>query len=237
VLSLALRVAIGVATAIATVALAPRADAADVDPARNDPEAAGELAPIAGDLRPNVAVGVGPLPEGDGGIVGRVGVDGEYWLSKHVGIGAQLGFQAMTTFDLSPPASGSTWSEHRVSLAPAVTFRGSNPRHFPMVSLALGYSWGHSDSQRYCELNVSDCQPWSASNEAAGLYGSLMGAWLFHSATDEGPGAAFAIGPLVRLDWLTYDNFFQSGFGFSRWGWTLTAGLTIGFGLESKRAR
>jgi hypothetical protein len=226
-------VAVGLATAAATVALAARAYAAGESPAPNGAVAAAEPAPIAGGLRPNAGVGFAPMPEGDGGVVGRVGVDGEYWLSKHIGIGAQLGFQTMKTVTIWPSGSGSTWSEHRVSLAPAVTLRGSNPKNFPMVSLALGYSWGQSDSQNYCDVG---CQPSSGSSDASGLYGSLMGAWLFHSATGK-PDAAFAIGPLVRLDWLTYDNFFQSGFGFGRWGWTFTTGLTLGFGFVSKQAR
>jgi hypothetical protein len=232
-LAFAFRAAMGVAAAVAAVALAPDVHAAGENPAPSGPAAPTESAPIAGGLRPNAGAGVASSPSGGNAMVGRVGVDGEYWLSKHVGIGVQLGFQAMTTVDLWPTDSGSTWSEHRISLAPAVTVRGSNPKTFPILSLALGYSWGHSDSHSFCDIG---CQPSSWSRDASGLYGSLMGAWLFHFATGR-PDAAFAIGPMVRIDWLTYDNFFQSGFGFQRWGLTLTTGLTLGFGFPGKPAR
>jgi hypothetical protein len=175
---------------------------------------------------------------GSVGTAERVGIDGEYWLSKNVGIGPQFGYQVLKTFSIWPSDNGSSVSENRVSLAPAVTIRGNNPANFPIISAALGYSWGHSDWQRWCDSAEAGCTPSNGTSNASGLYGSLTGAWLFHPRYARPTSVAFALGPLIRVDWLTYHNYFRDrAFGFESFGVTFTTGLTIGFGVASRPSR
>jgi hypothetical protein len=220
-LPFALRAALRLAALGATVSLSPTTWADESEPPPGSVVDTARSAPIAWSVRLSAGVGLAPVPDGDLGVAGRVGIDGEYWLSKNLGIGAQVGFHAIHSVSIWPSENATTYSEDRISLAPAFAVRGANPTSFPMASLALGYSWGHGTGR-----------------DPSGLYGSLTAAWLFHPANVLKGSIVSALGPVVRIDWLTYDNFSRGGgFGFESWGWTLTAGLTIGFGVARDASR
>jgi len=74
-------------------------------------------------LRLNVGGGVGMLPEArDFAIGARAGLEGEYWFSKHFGIGGELGAAAFDTLEIGGGDSETaTW----LALAPAIAVRGS----------------------------------------------------------------------------------------------------------------
>jgi hypothetical protein len=217
--------------ALTTFALARTAHAESENSGRSpSPEPA---PPMAWSLTANAGVGVG-----DAGVAGRVGIDAAYWLSPNLGLGAQFGFQSVGTVTLWPDDEGSSAHESRFSFAPAFVVRGSNPISFPVVSVALGYSWGHSDSEQYCDPAnevYEDCSSGAWSGDASGLYGSLGAAWMFHFGRPRPSSVAFTLGPSLRLDWLTYDDFFDAGFGFEKWSVTLTTGITIGFDVVSRQ--
>jgi hypothetical protein len=230
-LPFALRAALGIAAAIAIVALEPEAHAVG-EIAAPEGLLATDKPPVrmAWGLRLNSSVGVAGLPDAQNlgaGVAWRLGLDAEYWLSKNVGVGLQLGSQALTTIDFCPGGCG-TARANRFSLAPSVNLRGNDPRHFPTVSLALGVSQGHSEASNYCEINTG-CQSWSTVSDDWGPYGSLTGAWLFHPGHVPPGSNGFAIGPLVRLDSFMPGN--------SNFGWTFTIGVTMGFGVADKDPR
>jgi hypothetical protein len=151
----------------------------------------------------------------------RVGLDGEYWLSEYLALGAKVGATAMFT-DICYMGCTSTNAHAGVfSVAPTVTFRLPDRPYVPWVSLAVGYSWGHA--------SVSGCDPAydvsCTSNEqddrdVSGLYEALMVAWLFH------PGSV-AIGPLVTLEGTNTLSEVP--------GWAVSAGFALGFGMRTTR--
>jgi hypothetical protein len=232
-----LRTVIVVMAAGTSSGLAPQAHAADetVPPSR---VRAGAVPRYAWGLRLNGSWGGGGLQYADdGALVGRVGLDGEYWLSKNVGVGAQLAYESAQTF--SPGGAYNTGRTSRASVAPAVAIRGSNPTSFPLLTLALGYAFGSSTEYHACDLNSCPETYWTALG--SGPYASLMAAWSFHPGHARAESTAFALGPLIRLDAFGIgdrrgapDAFSNSNF---EGAWCLTAGLTIGFDVASKRTR
>jgi len=75
------------------------------------------------------------MPEGSGPTA-RAGIDGEYWLSKNVGVGGELALEYLTIFDWCGGSKCVDGKATRVSLAPAIAVRGSGPKSFPVASLA-----------------------------------------------------------------------------------------------------
>jgi hypothetical protein len=224
----AFRAALGLAISGATLCHEPDAHAEG----ESSPATTKLAAPIAGGLRLSAAVGFGSAGDDGAGVaVARLGLDGEYWLSKRFGIGGQLGYDGLTAVSFV----GDWYDENRFSIAPAFSVRGLSPTNFPVLSVALGYSWGNNARSRDCGEDYDPtCKPYA--NKVSGLYGSLTGTWLFHHGSAQSASTAFEFGPLVRLDWLTYENSWQSGFVFQSWGWAFTAGITIGFGVASKNS-
>jgi hypothetical protein len=214
-------------TAIIGLDAEARADI-DTEPLGGARQGPPSPSPIAWGLRLSAGVGGGSLPSAsDGGPTVGFSLEGEYWLSRNVGVGAQLSAQWISTFNFMCETCTSD-SIRRVSLAPAIVLRGNNPRSFPTASLALGYSLGHEDASHSCDPadQRSDCQESSWSGDKSGLFGSLTAAWLFHGTQPPG-SAAFAIGPLLRLDWFSYDGLQKNVAVF-------TIGLTIGVGVGKK---
>jgi hypothetical protein len=165
----------------------------------------------------------------------RVGVDAEYWLSRNFGLGAQLGFAWLSTIDVGYfSASGHTT---RVSLAPSIAIRGSAPTSFPLLSLALGYALGASEEDYYCEFSEGTCNASRWTGGGSGPFASLLVAWVFHPGPMHPGSAAFALGPLARVDWFGIGEGPQRGAlvdAFSYFGWVFTAGITAGFGMMSR---
>jgi hypothetical protein len=234
-------------TAGTTIVLGREALAADDSGAPNATLAAPEPeppAPIAWGLRFTASAGLAYLPEDPtgGGVALRVGLDGEYWLSKNIGIGAQLGFQALQAVDFCfDEETCNSASASRLSVAPTLTLRGNNAtiptaHGYPLVSLALGYSWGHTEASTSCDPDPTDqyptCQSGDEISDTSGPYGSLTAAWIFHPGQQPGPGA-FALGPLVRVDWFSLYDPTSSSFGTDTFGWTFTTGITMGFDVAS----
>jgi disulfide bond formation protein DsbB len=222
----ALRAALALAGVASILGFEPEAHAVGANEAPESlPPADAPPAPIVWGLRLNGSAGASSMSDArDGGAAWRFGLDAEYWLSKNVGVGAQFGVQGLDTINW---CTGDCFTEHanRFSLAPAITLRGSKPAIFPTISLALGLSTGHTEAYQSCEFPNSGCQSVISVTDTWGPYGSLTGAWLFHTG-DVPPGSmAFAIGPLVRTD-----CFLLSA---STYGCTFTTGVTIGFGMAS----
>lgn len=178
--------------------------------------------PIAWGLRTDTGVGVGALP-GSGGIAGVVGYAGEVWLSKYLGIGAQLGLEYLASISLGSCGSGcSSASALRVSLGPAVTLRGSSTASFPFLSLSLGVAIGTSRYDYSCESYVVNCPVDYWHSDAPALSGTLVAAWLFH------PGGA--IGPLIRADCFKFGDSSYGSPGSGAVACAFTTGVTMGLG-------
>jgi hypothetical protein len=224
----------GVCVAIATIALGllSEAQAAAESEAPSPPQ--GDLPQAQWDVRLNAGLGYGQ-PRFQTGLTGccpgaRVGLDAEYWLSTYVGVGLQVGVEGLSTIRLDVGGaddSQASASQNAYTIAPALTLRGSNPRSFPFLSVAVGYSWGHSEFSNYCDpdylgtsLPRGQCmETYDAKNES-GLYGSAKAAWLFRI---ERGTSALTLGPMVRLD--VSD------------GWLVTTGIDVGFGYASPQHR
>ena len=165
----------------------------------------------------------------------RVGVDAEYWFSRNVGLGAQLGFDWLSTIVMADTYDfGQTT---RVSLAPSIAVRGSDPSSFPLASLALGYAFGSSEENHSCEYRNGICTPYSWTGGGSGPFASLLVAWMFHPWPMRPGSAAFALGPLARVDGFSLGEGPRGGAlvdVFSHYGWVFTVGMTIGFGMVSK---
>ena len=188
--------------------------------------------PIAWGLRLNAGAGAVP----DGGIDGRAGLDAEYWVWRNVGIGMQFAVQMWGTFNLCGGDCSSA-DGRLLSIAPSVSLRGSNPANFPIVSLALGVSWGKEESLSWCDYDPSCPGTSSKHTEGWGPYAALTAAWLFHPGELRPGAGAFAIGPLLRVDGFSIIDPASTGPGLGARGWTLTTGMTFGFGLAGAAAR
>jgi hypothetical protein len=229
-LSSSLRAALTLAVAGAAVGFDTEVHAADTHASSAPAPPAEPPARIRWGLRVSGGVGLAVFSDqSDRGLVWRLGLDGEYWLSKNIGIGAQLGYQALATLDW---LGGSWENANRLSLAPSITLRGSNPMNFPALSLAAGVSWGHREEGGYSCDPGPDCNgnAYSRSDSSWEPYGSLTGEWVFHPG-DVRPGTAvLAIGPMLRIDWFPLDS---DRFSFGPFGWTFTTGMTLGFGAAA----
>jgi hypothetical protein len=184
-------------------------------------------------IRLTGSTGVGVVPYA-GGVAGaaRVDVDAEYWLSSNIGVGGQLGFEWLSSIDLGEVVPYESGHTGRFFAAPAIAIRGSNPSSYPLFSFAFGYALGASEEDRYCDSTDPFCHGYNWTGGGSGPYASLAAAWLFHPGGVRPARAAFALGPLVRGDWFDIPEGPRTGSG-----WTLTAGMTIGFGIGSTRAR
>jgi hypothetical protein len=162
---------------------------------------------------------------GGGGPALQAAIEGEYWLSKYVGIGAKGTAAGFGTFDPGGPGNGQrTGSGAIYALAPTISFRAKDAPSFPLVSLALGYSWGLVSADTYCDpayfgTPEAGCTPSSAASDH-GLYASATAAWLFH------PGGV-AIGPMVQVAGVNLAS--------SLSGLIFTTGMELGFGSLGKR--
>jgi hypothetical protein len=178
-------------------------------------------------LRVTGSVGAGGAEGGGGGPALQAAVEGEYWLSKYVGIGAKATQVVFGTLDVGGgPGNGERTSSGSVyALAPTLTVRASDATAFPVLSVALGYSWGSVTSNTYCDpayvgtpFDTGCMSNYRASD--SGLYGSVTAAWLFY------PGG-IALGPMVQLAGVNLAS--------SVSGSTLTVGMELGFGYTSPR--
>ncbi len=156
----------------------------------------------------------------------QAAIEGEYWLSKYVGIGAKGTAVGFGTFDPWGASNGQTTGSGAIyALAPTISFRAKDAASFPLVSLALGYSWGLVSASTYCDPAYfgtpegTGCTPNSAAS-AHGLYASATAAWLFH------PGGV-AIGPMVQVAGVNLAS--------SLSGLIFTTGMELGFGSLGKR--
>jgi hypothetical protein len=170
---------------------------------------------------------------GGAGLAGRVGIDAEYWLTDNIGIGAQLGYQATTTFPelfSTYNGDGYTASDQRVSLAPAIAYQVKDRVGSPIITLAGGYAWGHRNSSSFCDsADLYPCMPSSSSRDTSGLFGSLAATWMFHLGHPQPGFVAAALGPVARLDAWTFGDRWEAGLTFDSWGASLTVGLAVGF--------
>jgi hypothetical protein len=224
--SLIVATAIGVSTAMATVAtLTPEAHAGEREVAGSAPASADATPPIAWGLRLNGGVG----GAADGEAAWRAGLDAEYWLWRNVGIGVQFGYQQWSTFNLCAGDCNSASGE-LFSIAPSVSLRGSNPANFPIVSVALGWSWEEEQSSSWCDYDPACPGTSSSRASGGGPYGSLTAAWVFHPGDLRPAAGAFAIGPMLRVDGFSLFDGSSSGPVLSTPGWTITTGVTLGFG-------
>jgi hypothetical protein len=232
------RAALCAAAALATVViLEAQAHAAELASA-GVRETAGPTPPIAWDVRLDATVGAGSLAFArDGSLGWRFGVDTEYWVSRYVGVGFQVGYEEQTTLDW---CLGSCNSAHvaRMSIAPSITARGSNPSNYPMATLSLGLGWGHEETSSSCD--PSDTCTVSFSRSAAdtwGPYGSLTLAWIFH-AGDIHPGiGSFAVGPMIRADGFSLLDTGAHMPNLSVLGWSFLTGITLGVGAAGGTPR
>jgi hypothetical protein len=220
------------ATIATTVGLVPNAHAdAESDTRAASHELAGSPSPASWGLRVSAGVGGARTPSSDaGGFAASLVVEGEYWLTRNIGVGGQIAFQSLSTVSLWCVDNCLSEDMKRVSLAPTIVFRGSNPKSAPILSLALGYSLARSDGSSSCDEAESSCQPpyhWSFSDDRSGLFGSVTAGWLFHGGPMQPGSSALAIGPLIRLDWLTHGSLSDSSY----YGWVFTVGLTVGTGV------
>jgi hypothetical protein len=196
------------------------ASASDNGPSGRNDEA--PASPIEWGVRLNGGVGGGQASPMLGGFSARAGLDGEYWFSKLLAIGAQIGWQRMASFAyLGPGNRDITGTADVYSLAPSVTLRGSNPRNFPIVSLAAGVALVRSQWDQYCDPayfgSSEACAGSSSDSLDPEVYGSVTVGWLFH------PGGV-AVGPMFR-----FDAFAGPSNGFSYF-----TGLQIGFGYAPR---
>jgi hypothetical protein len=232
-----LRTAVAVSIAATTVCLQPVARAAGEAESRSE-ISSGEQAPsrIEWGARVNAGIGVGHVATDTSllsGLSWRAGLDGEYWWSRYVGFGFQLGLE---TAGHTPALFGSsathTATTDSFSLGPTVLLRGANPRTFPVLGVGVGYARGSYAWSSYCPDYLAQAGQCSGSSSGtrddSGPYGSLMAVWLFHPGT-HGPG--LALGPLVR-----FDAFYALGSNAGT-TWSMTAGMEIGFGFGRKPAQ
>jgi hypothetical protein len=193
---------LAVRTSVAAIALCVAADAHAAGASEHDlPDPSGEAleSAIEWGVRLNAGVGVGGAGT-IGGPAARMGLDGEYWLSRHWAVGAQIGWQSMATFTPWGPGNGqSTGTVDVYSIAPSVTLRGSNPINFPIISLAAGVAIVNAQMSVYCDpayfgMPDGGCDPNGGySGVAPAVYGSLTAGWLFHPW-------GVAMGPMFRLE-------------------------------------
>jgi hypothetical protein len=187
---------------------------------------------VAWGLRLNGSVGYASFPNyAGGGPAGRVGVDGEYWLSRNVGVGLELGLESLGTLNWCGGTTCTDAKATRVSLAPAIAVRGNNLTSFPIASLALGYAVGHSQTTTIADLGYIASSGWAS--DAAVPYASLIGAWLFHLGHVRPASAAFALGPLVRLDGFPFAESVSGALSSGSFAWAFTLGVTLGLGVET----
>jgi hypothetical protein len=224
---LAIRASLGLLAGASLMGIAGQARAAGAadGPAHVAPE---PVPSFAWGLRFNGSIGFASDPEANQlASASRIGVDAEYWLSRSVGIGAQLAFEYLSTID----GFGETYASSdttRGAFAPAITVRGADPTSFPLASLALGYTLGTTATYVRCELgSIAGCQPDYGGTDS-GPYASLSTAWLFHSGEVRPGSTVFAIGPLARLDVFSTD-------ALIKYYWVVTAGVTLAwFGVANQ---
>jgi hypothetical protein len=214
---------LAVLSSMTAIALCVAADAHIAGASEHDlPDRSGEAlpTPIEWGVRLNAGVGVGDAGTMVGGLSARVGLDGEYWFSRHWAVGAQIGWQNIASFTYMGPGDGQTTGTVDVySIAPSVTLRGSNPINFPVVSLAAGVAIVNAQMSVYCDpayvgTPSAGCEPNDGSSGVGpAAYGSLTAGWLFH------PGGV-AIGPMFRFE----------VFGGQADGESFFTGMQIGFG-------
>ncbi|HTQ04648.1 MAG TPA: hypothetical protein VMI54_12365 [Polyangiaceae bacterium] len=165
---------------------------------------------LTGKLRLRIDAGAGLAQLRDArdlALGARAGLDGEYWFSKHVGVGAELGVAAFGTVDFGDGDHvTATW----VTFAPAVTVRGRDRGSFPMLRLAGGVMRAHFDENHDCDPGDVDCTSSSSgSNNDWGPYAALTGA----AAMAIGDGVEF--GAFLRVEaaaLVEYRDIFQGVF-------------------------
>ncbi|HEV3190581.1 MAG TPA: hypothetical protein VGY54_08805 [Polyangiaceae bacterium] len=205
------------------IALCVAANARTAGASEHDlPDRSGQAlpSPIEWGVRLNAGVGVGGAGAMTGGPAARVGLDGEYWLSRHWAVGAQIGWQNMASFTPWGPGNGqATGTADVYSIAPSVTLRGRNPRNFPIVSLAAGVAIVNAQIGVYCDpayfgTPAAGCDPNGGySGVAPAVHGSLTAGWLFHPW-------GVGMGPMFRFE----------AFAGQTNGVSVSTGMQIGFG-------
>lgn len=169
----------------------------------------------------------------DPAVVGRVGLEGEAWITPYIGVGGLLTFQEFKTFSFSGRKTG---SGQAISLAPAVTLRTSRPMIFPVLSVAFGMTRVHDTESSYCEEPGGEyCElpgHWDQAYDIWGFIGSVSAAWLFHVGDGPPSSAAFEIGPTLHVDFLNRQPTYNGQYAY-----TFTTGMTIGFGVTQPAPR
>ncbi len=199
---------VAIALAIAGHARAEEPAAADGTPVQ-----ASDLSPDWR-LRFDLGGGLAKLPEEtDLAVCARAGLAGEYWFSKHFGIGGELGASYFGSLDFGDGENeAATWE----TLAPAISVRGRGRRSFPMLSLAGGVTRSHV-TYASCDDDTATC--YSGSYDAWGPYVALTGA----AVMDVGDGLEFGAFMRVEAAALFVHPRVIDGSG------SFTFGLSIGF--------
>jgi hypothetical protein len=214
------RIGIVVVIAASALGVSSKAWAAEHGEAAPAPSASEPQSRIEWGVRLSATGGANAVQWATPALAARLGIDGEYWLTRHIGVGAQAAWSGASMPAGDAGSSGATYvSADARSVGAVILLRGGDARVFPVIGLGAGYAWATSEVNHYCGLEyvgtpfAGGCTAYDSLRSDSGPYGSLIAKWLCHTGMH---GAGFAVAPVARLDL----------FG----GWSVTGGVEIGFG-------